>query len=434
MSTSSQFLPSANSLGDIKEFPESGSLLMRGAESWSRAGTIYPALSYPRVASSTALAAMVNGIASTIPATTSYSRGIATNGTGTWVRTISSSSTQLEASTDGGATFTAVTHNVGCKAVDVVWNASVSRFIAVGCTNNIVYLAYSTNGTSWTAGTSLTPGVTPTADTIRALCDGTTVVVAWIPSSGQYGIATTVNGTSYTQRTIAASGTAQNFYLAVLPSLGGTRWIISGVATNSDCYQSANADGSGTWSSVTMTGLSSIGNRNGFAGGNGIFIMTGVTAYATSTNGTAWTVRNYPSQKTVNRKDGFWSGGAGIGSYSLPNWLMFDGNRFVSGTANGADFSENAQGIFGYTIDGITWYLRQLTYTQDTGVTAGQLMVFSSGTHLLAAQAAVASSSTTVVQYSLNWATSCDYVGKARPVGPTQTNGDAAVTYYSRID
>ncbi len=406
MSTDNQFFNGAYEMGEITFHSERGSYFTRNGKLRLRSGTILPAAGYPLAAADGGL--MVNGIASTIPANIAVT-GWATNGTGTWIIAYGNASTVL-ISTDNLATLTTKTHNNANPVVDVQFNAASSRFITFGCSTSAVTCSYSANaGSTFTAGGSLTPGVTPTANTVRSACDGTICLAAWQSTASNTAVVTTADGVTLTSRTLAAATAANKQPLvAVLPSLGGARWLIS----NESSGQSSTAADGSAWVSANIPNGYRI--PCGLAGGNGMFLGINSTdnGYIKSTNGTSWTIKALPSLYSVTNPTTDLFSPGGVGSV-YPNWLQFDGERFVTGTANASRAANTAQGIFGYTLDGELWSTRQLTFPCES-VAGSQLAVMSGNGYLGTLPAGVANQ--IGAQNSASWKTTCDYVGKARPV------------------
>jgi hypothetical protein len=425
MSYLTQFIAQAARVGDIREFPEAGASFPRGAETWSRCGSAIASSGFTQAIAEPRT--MISGLAATL-SNTVIALKMATNGTGTWVMVDAASATSLRVSTDHGATWAGVVHNLTLQASTVEWIQSAGRFVAFGCDNTNIKASYSANGTSgWTAGGSLTPPTTPTANSVRSATDGTIAVISWTSTASSASVvATTTNGSSLTQRSFAAAISSNtNQYVACDASLGTGRWMV--ISESRSAKVSTAADGS-AWAAVVSLSNTSIGTVCGAAGGGGGFMVTGDAGYANSPTGATWTYRNYPSRLSGAVTDAFAPGKSGL---AYPNWLSYDGTRFITGTANAANFSNNYQGKFGYTSDGINWTLRQLTYPSEN-IANAQILVNSAAGYLVAAHAGVATSLQNA-QSSANWITNCDYVGIARPLIDSHDTGGIATSFYVKI-
>lgn len=398
-------------IGSLILDTEHGLRFKRGDNEFARTGVVFPASQYPEAAKDSGL--MVNGIPAVgHTSTNSALCGIADNGAGTIVA-VFADSTNAYYSLNYGATWAAVAHNLGMPATDVVWHSGQSRFIIFGNTATAIGCSWSATGTSgWAAGTT-SACTSATINTAKAACDGTICVVAVKSSTAAGCVATTTNGTVLTARTPAAAATI-NPYVAVLPSLGASRWlIVAGAAT----LKSTAADGS-TWGAGTITGA--VGYATGVAAGNGIFnvLMTsGSGMWCVSADGSTWTVNNLPDSANASVMDALaFPANAGDGQC---NTIMFDGARFVSATKMSASFSVRS-GVFGYTTDGLSWIPRQLTYQPGSSTNmffslysvGGNLVIIPSGSGYAGADRSASYAT------SANWVASCDYVGKARPVSP----------------
>lgn len=412
---------SINVIGSLVLDTERGLKFKRGINEFARTGTIFPAAQYPSAARDGGT--MVNGIPAVGQTSTNSSLcGIASNGAGTIVAVFGSASAYY--TTNGGATWSS--SGLSFSATDVVWHSGQSRFIVFGNTASAINCAWSATGTSgWSAGT---PSVCAGAnvDSAKAACDGTTCVVAVQSTTAAGCIATTTNGTALTARTSAVGGIGQMPYVAVLPSLGATRWVVA--AGGSGSHQSSVADGS-AWSACNTGGTA----PSGIAAGNGMFLLLTTTAgvFFTSANGSTWVAGNLPVLPGNMDSMGF---PTNIGTAQV-NAVMFDGDRFVIGTAVATSSASQYQGVFAYTADGALWVARQLTRQAGSGTTNaflscqsfnGNLIVIPAGAGYAGADRSAS------YMTSANWFTSCDYVGKARPVFAPQgvsSSGSQSIYY-----
>jgi hypothetical protein len=409
-------------IGDMRGDTEMGGLVVdpEDGTSWARTGTLFPAAAYPKAAKNPRT--MVNGIAITLPTLVNIT-GIADNGAGTIVAAFGSNLVMY--STDNGVTWNTVSGGNANLVTDVAWCAAAGRFINVGNSATDVTVSWSATGvTGWTTGVAFTASLsTGTAGTARIKSDGSTCVIA-AKHNGSF-LFTTVNGASGFTRTTASAFAGGQPYITVLPSLGATRWLV--VQNNGNGgFQSVAADGSGTWASMN---ISAIGNICGLASGNGIFVAfaDSQSSYATSINGTTWTTRGLPFANPGNAlADGLlpYTGGGG-------SWVKFDGFRFVT-DCGATQATAVAQGLFAYSTDGINWTSRQLT-VGATGAINNKFGVYSTGSNLFAYYNGGGAGLTTA-QYSFNWATSCDYVGKARNGLVNYLSGNVMQSSYVRIN
>lgn len=404
MSYASQVLGGGSEVGDLRFDTERGSKFTRKGRVWSRCGTVYPFGPYPEAAADTGL--MVNGLLSTLPGNVNVT-GWATNGSGTIVAAYGDASNVL-VSTNNGQTWANVAHNCGGVPVtDVVYNASVTKFVGVGNAGTTTLSACSstTGASGWTAGgTSSVTSAAP--NTARAACDGTNVLIV-CQSSSTAAAATTTNGTALTARTLSSAPTSQPL-IAVLPSLGATRWLIG---YNGTSWNQSSTSGATAFTTVTFpSGITIVG----LAAGNGVILAfaAGVTTYYTSATGatSSWTRRGLPGFAVSSNSTDNFVPAAAIGA----NWCSFDGTRFVTGTASST--SSAPQGLFGYSTDGLDWVTRQLAFPTTTS----SMVVISANGYLATLPTGTANQDT--AQYSAAWITSCDYVGKARPVNEVPTS------------
>jgi len=355
-SQSSAASSSNYTIGDIKFDTERGTSYQRGGKTYLRSGSVLSASSYGLASTDSGL--MVNGVASTLPANVAVT-GFDTNGTGTWIAAYGHA-TNVLISTDNMLTWTTKAHNNANSVCDVKWNPAQSKFITFGSSATQITCSNSPTGATFTAAGSLTPGVVPVAGTVRATCDGTTILCAWQSTSANTTVATTTDGATLTSRTLSASIAANKQPLvASCISLGVARWLVAQESGTAAFYVSTASDAS-AWQSAGNPNITG-GTTVGVCGGSNFFtavFSNGATLK--TTNGTTWTQSALPAQASaiVATTDMFAAGGA----ITFPNWLYFDGTRVITGTALSTTGLNAAQGLFGYTTDGDNWYTRQLTY------------------------------------------------------------------------
>lgn len=416
----------AYDIGDLLLSPENGERFVRKGRTFSRCGSAIPASGFPRAAVNQRT--MINGLASSGLPATSYIKSWASDGAGKFVFVTDARNTYY--SLDNGQTL-AIT-SAGNPADTVVYNASVGKFITFYNDANNVLTSSATNpGGAWSSGGSLTPGNTMIAGTIRAVCDGTNVVAAWQSNSAAAASAlTTTDATTLTSRSFGASTDTSTKppFLSVLPSLGTSRWVVMYGVTS---YVSTNSSGS-SWSGANTSPQGAAGNIVGLASGNGKTIACGRIAYSISIDNLTWTTYAYPSvvSSSTPAFDGF---APGANSNTCANWLNFDGSHFVTGTATYADFANAVQGKFGFTADGLSWTMRQITYPCYAAALSQRQQVSANG-YLISFQTGVGGATGHIpVAYSANWKTSANYVGIARPLLPPIPSNSSLAAYYVSI-
>lgn len=275
------------SLGSIYLDTEKGTTVSPTADDIStylRSGTTATAATYPL--------AVGKGVdcygSATGGVSTSYAGDIAHDGSNTLVATTAASNS-VSVSTDGGQTWAATA--VGLTGVNIVGVRRVgSRFIVFGNSGLTLKLAYSTNGTSWTAGA--TQALFANAqDQISAETDGTILLI--VPLDGGTSVYTTTDGASITTRTIpAAIAGVWGTRVACMTSLGVNRWLISGQGTTT-AYRSTASDAS-AWSAAQTLPVtpnsSMLATSDKF-----IIVKSGVLYYSTTGLTSSWTTVTLPT-------------------------------------------------------------------------------------------------------------------------------------------
>lgn len=418
-------------IGDIRWDTEVGMTdTLPDGSVYGRSGVQFPAASFPLAAVRQNM--MINGLPST-SATALRVTGWATNGAGTIVVAYGNATT-VYVTTNGGQTWATVNHNNANAVTDVAYNALNGRFISVGNTAAAITCSFSTTPAStWTAGGTSGALTSLSANSARVMSDGATcVAAAAVTAASTAYIATTVDGATVTARTglPVSLSVAASPLIAVLPSLGATRWLVAtGVAGTAQWNRSSAADGS-AWTAVNSADNSN--NMIGLAAGNGIFIsMATAGVYYTSPDANTWTTRQLPISLGTQQSDMFNPSppaGAGVTVMaSFLNGLSFDGTRFLTNSFLTAASSPN--GLFGITTDGLTWITRQLSYAAASSF---GMAVMNSGTGL-----ATLNYGNTVslngALYSANWFTSCDFVGRARSFQQTVPSTATPMVAYYRI-
>jgi len=422
ISQSAPMVDSLHEIGDMIADTERGTLYQKGGKTFLRTGTVLASASYPEAATDTGL--MVNGLASTLPTNVAVT-GYHTNGTGTWIAAYGNA-TNVLISTDNMATWTNKAHNNANAVVDVKWNAAQSRFITYGNSNTTISCSYSATGATFTGGGTYLPGVTPVAGTVRAATDGTTTLCAWRSTTSNTAVATTADGVTLTARTLSSNLSASaNVLVAACVAFGAARWQVAQDGS-ANTFRSTASDAS-AWADSNALGSVAL---CGLSGGSSYMLAVKTDgSYYRTTDGITWSQLALPSIITTSiaTTDLFSVGGRTQDTY--PNWLYFDGTRIVTGTALSSRGTNAAQGLFGYTTDGLLWSTRQLTFPCEATALA-QLAVMSGNGYLGTLPAGVANQ--VGAQRSATWISACDYVGKARPVyskGTTEAQSSPLPNY-----
>lgn len=275
------------SIGSIRFDIEKGTTVSPTTDDIStylRSGTTATAATYPLAAGKgiDCYGTTTGGIAG------SYIGDIAHDGANTLVATTDAANSVL-VSTDGGATWTPTAVGLSAKNICAVGRVG-GRFIVVGYAGNTIYLSWSTNGTSWTAGATV--AYAAGGNKIAVACDSSIMMIA-VNDATSASVFTTADGTSITTRTIpAVIGGSLTPRIACMPSLGANRWLI-GDYNWSTLYRSTAADGS-AWSAAQTAPAQPNGSL--IATNDKFIICNGGTLYYSSTGLTgSWTTVTIPS-------------------------------------------------------------------------------------------------------------------------------------------
>lgn len=305
---------------------EAGTSITDADGYWLRSGLFATAASYPEAAELEHC--KVTGLASTNSASILH-RQSADNGAGTVIVAASGlSGSQVLVSTDGGATFTAVTTGLAVLPCGVVWNGS--RFIIAGNTASTLYTRWSTDGINWNAGGSL--GLTSvSADSMRLAYNG---AVTYGKGSGSTALNasafTTTDGVTLTGRTAPMSGGTEQD----LKSANGV-FVNTATGIGTNFYTSTDGISWTTRNAPIAVELS------GYLGGTWILKADGSHTYYATTDFTNFTTRSVP---TINT--GFLPGKS----------LSFDSGRVYLGVTN-----TNGMPAVLWSADLINWSLRWLS-------------------------------------------------------------------------
>ena len=411
---SGQYVQPAIPIGGLKFSQNLGTVITESGLSYLRTGTIATTATYPNAATSEYVRSY--GVSSSLPIVFS---DIATDGVSTIVAVYNS--TTVYVSSDSGANWTTATatNPLSSPITGVCWNGS--RFIAVGHSGATgISTSYSTNGTSWTSGTSATVSGAAHQGAVSIRSDGTICVIACQNGQNTW-VHTTTDGTVLTPvlMSAVAGSTPQ---IAVVPSLGANRWLI-GLMGSTACYRSLAANGS-SWSGV-QTGPTGnckaiIGLSDRFLIGNGPNLYYSLTGEAGS-----WTTITYQIPCSYlgvlsNTNYGY--------QINSKNSLFYDGTRLWIGSDIGTSNTNYANSVV-YTTDLTTFATSSWKEIQQSIVFSGQPTSSASicpliiGNHLfcgtgygLQTAAGGGLPSGGAACYSANWATGPAYVGHSAPI------------------
>lgn len=251
---------------------------------WLRTGVVKAAGGYPQAAAHPALQVFGEPCGAP-PSTASGLLDLATDGAGNVVA-CNYSTTTVAVSTDGGATWTTLAHNLGVYCVSACWDATNSLWLFAG--NDGANLKVSSTPNLSTAATlrftSAAATFTDSSALIRS-SGGNSVVIA----NGSYA-AYSNNGTSWTQigspvGVNTPQGLAKN----------GSLWAVTYTG-----YALTSPDGGATWGALQSQPA---GGSGQMTAGNGVFLLFGssgqVYTSATAASG-SWTQYSLLSQSGEN--------------------------------------------------------------------------------------------------------------------------------------
>lgn len=355
---------------------------------WLRTGVIKAAGSYALAAAHPAL--QVFGTSSgAVPNATSGLYDIANDGAGNFVAAVAGTPTTVSMSTDGGATWSTLAHNLGVQCSSVSYDATNSLWVFAGNDSASIKVATSPNlstaGTLRFTSTAASPVVNTT---LLRTSGGNSFVVC----NGSYA-GYSNNGTTWTQIPNPVGGNTP---------IGLTK--LSGVwALTHSTYLLTSSDGGATWGSLQLIPASATAN---IYSGGGVLLLLG-------SSGEAFTSP---------------TGNSG-------SWTQYN----LGGVANG-EYAAASRAAGGY-VDGVWRFASQLGIIETSDLaktTIKRLPVdFSAVSPMLSLAAggkficlAGASSSTSVYGTSL---TTASYVGVPKMSGPSLPNAVGAPYYYARI-
>lgn len=171
-----------------------------------------------------------------------------------------------------------------------IYVGSPSRIIAVLQNTTTNGCMYSTNGTTWTLS-----NLSTSAAIQQGLWDGTRfLLVSSTTTSG--GLMHSTTGATWASIDVGNGGYDIKFD-------GTSRYVVMS-ATSTATHRTCTSDPTvtGNWSDIT---LPSSASWRTVAYGNGIWValQDGTRSYATSTNGTTWTSRTLPTNRTNSQQN-----------------------------------------------------------------------------------------------------------------------------------
>lgn len=376
----SQFLPQADAVGSIRFFPPLGSnYITPDGQEWLKTGLAKDKTNYP-VAALTHSCQVVGNSAST------YTGGdivaSATNGTGIIVVVPLGAGTNVWVSSNYGATWATVAHNLPVTATGVAYNGTT--WVLVGNNASSLYVSTSTAPTTTWTNAGAVASSSATSETASVCWDGTNSKWLAIASGNSTNAAAySSNGTTWTAVNLSTG------------LVGRTSIATSGGTTLAGCYGSGiiqKSTNGTSWTNATSTGTyaGNIVNASGK-----FFRVVSTTQLTYSTDGSTWT--NYaPTDVTFAVSGG---NQQVICSDGTTLYALSSGSKYILTTTDGVNFK----------IKGANWNNNYGTSIASGGVNK----IFAYG-------------ASTTNLYSTNM-DSCDYVGT--PV----TSYQHAITYSNSM-
>lgn len=285
MSYITQFLPQADIIGTVKFFPHVGtSVVTQDGQEWLKTGKAKDKTNYPIAAITPSC--QIIGIA-----TSGYSggdiRASATNGTGTIVVVPTSNTSNVYVTTNYGASWTAVAHNLGTTPSGVAYNGTT--WVVVGNSTSNLIVSTSTNPTTtWTlVGNVLSiQGGGASADTASVCWDSTSSRFIAVTAGGSL-----TNASGYSANGVTWTG------VNLTSALAGTTFIASTGGITLACGYSGTAvnktvNGGTSWTSATNT----VTNYGNLVAASGKFFRptTFDTTMVYTVDGTTWVTSSVP--------------------------------------------------------------------------------------------------------------------------------------------
>jgi len=322
-----------------------------------------------------------NGFGSATPFPSAWSgytlNGLAVNSSGTYVAVLDKfnvSPPSVSTSTDGvtWGTVTAMGSATSVMIMGAIAPTAAGGFVSVGFnfSSNLPLFSYSSNGTTW-ATPAVMGGTTQISNPVAVVCGttGTTCVAVGNNISSSTGLPTdpvvyysTNSGSTWSGPTILGSAGSGITMTGVSVNSSGL-FVAVGYGSSYQPYYATSTNGT-TWSAFsTMGGSTSNYRINAIAvNPSGLFVAVGVSnygsspnypIYATSSNGTTWSVPTTIGSTT----------GLGLGSIACN----------VGGTFVAAGNSQASSAIYTSSIDGSTW----VTPTAISGSTSNIPLIVS---------------------------------------------------------
>lgn len=353
-------------IGDQMSFMDVGTFYKaQNGDLWLRSGVWVSPSSAPKAVKVPYLQATGQATGALAASLDSSVFDIATDGAGRWVIAYGNS-TNVQVSTDNGATWALVAHNAGGVVTSVCYSAALDLFISGGNTSTTFYtssVAAASVGGAWTVrtGSAITGGA---SNTTRVRASSAEVIM--MCGNGTVGNASrSTNGTSWTAANVANGLSSTNVNNGLV-SLGSGVWI----ALNNTAAGNRSTDGGTTWSSVTFP--ATIINACFGAG----------ALLAQAINGDLYT-------SVTGATGSFTSLGKALGGYgSTSNYglsLQHNGALFIASV--GANSSTGNLGFYATSADGVSWTVKSALGKSwvDGGATAPDtILAAANGDYVMA--------------------------------------------------
>jgi len=418
MSNLSQFYPGPISIGGAIVQPEAGDMLtFEEGNVYLRSGSTASASTYNRAALRDWMKVFGSQLG-TLPVTPNAgATRIATDTTGQYVVVVYGDATNVLKSSDYGATFTAVAHNMPVgQPNDVIF--ALGRFILAGNTTSAFGYSqsnnYATTFTFTSAGnTTCGSAASATANTTRLAASSTTIVAIANSGNASNALGTSTTGTSFTAQNASF---APGFIVNVAFSSASGLFVFAPITAGANYYTSANGS---TGSFTTRTYTSAIQSIVGLTpkqviANPSVFLYISSTGAMSSSDGINWTLKNLPRGVSAS----------GVQS----NLLTVDGSDFVMGDSSSAA-AGGAYAFFVSTDNAANWKRYWLNYSVASGT--ANIVVSKVGTRLLA----VTNGTSTATMTSSGYPNSPDLIGSKLTFDATGSvsNTQTSMPIYLRI-
>ncbi len=425
---SSPIAPSTVAIGALRFSQDVGTVInpiSSDPATYLRTGTVATAATYPNGALVDYIKAYGTGNSSI----GAFVGDIAFDGNQTIVCTYDNANVMV--STNGGSTWSSVDAGIASSGIarSVCWTGT--RFVCAGGAGTC-QLSYSTNGTSWTTGATLSGSNT---GFMRIRWDGSNCIIASTAGTSPNATITaarSADGSSAVGAALVSSATVYSVRdLVCMPSLGANRWLI--ITDNGFAFRSTASDGS-AWSAAQALPFSTVYST---AATSNKFVIAGGANFYYSSTGLAgsWTQFTPASIKNY----------VGTTNTLSKNSLHWDGTRLWIGSNLGTSTSIYSNACT-YTTDVTTfatWTEIQMTYPLTGQATYGAgIGPVVCGSNLLfipldgfVSGTAQGHTGTVNASYQTTWTTSPSYVGHSLPVtlNADGTNPLTRVNGYVRV-